>query len=57
MAERESDSDEMRRQISELLEESKRIRERSEELAARIAELRGRIEHADKQAPGKPQAD
>jgi hypothetical protein len=40
----DNDSDAMRQQIAELLEESKRIRERSEELAQRIAELRTRIE-------------
>jgi uncharacterized coiled-coil DUF342 family protein len=51
--ESDKNSDEMRRQIAELLEESKRIRERSEELAQRIAELRRRIERGEGSAAGK----
>jgi hypothetical protein len=43
----EMQSDEMRKQIAELLEESRRIRERSEDLAKRIADLRTRIERSD----------
>ena len=38
------ESDAMRQQIAELLEESQRIRERSEDLARRIADLRARVE-------------
>jgi hypothetical protein len=43
------ESDAMRQQIAELLEESKRIRERSEDLAKRIADLRARIERDEAQ--------
>jgi hypothetical protein len=49
----EMQSDEMRKQIAELLEESKRIRERSEELAKRIADLRSRIEKAAPPSPAE----
>ena len=55
MSNQENDSDAMRRQIAELLDESRRLRIRSDELAKRIAELKSRIEKANKPSP--PQSD
>ena len=55
MTKEENESDAMRRQIAELLDESRRLRLRSDELAKRIADLKSRIETAEKPIP--PQAD
>jgi uncharacterized coiled-coil DUF342 family protein len=52
MSDEKNDSDAMRRQIAELLEESKRLRVRSDELAQRIAELKSRIQQSHQPGEG-----
>jgi hypothetical protein len=41
----------MRQQIAELLEESRRLRERSDDLSKRILDLRARIQTTETDSP------
>jgi hypothetical protein len=47
----DSDSNAMRQQIAELLEESRRLRERSDDLSKRILELHARIQTTEIDSP------